>query len=105
MATLPDDVISVVGVSHLWKCHVSCVYRAIGANRLPAWRVAGRWRVSRADAVAAIRRTGPGAAVGGKPAVPRISHRDADHRHRAVKATHSRHLITRPYKRRGPRNA
>lgn len=57
---LPDDLIEVKGVARLWGCHVSCVYRQILRQRLRAYRVAGRWRVSRADALAAVKVTGPG---------------------------------------------
>ncbi len=75
---LPSDLVDVGTVARLWGTHVSAVYRQLHSNKLPAFRICGRWRVSKADALGHIRRTGPGAVEGkARAAIPRISHADA----------------------------
>ncbi len=73
---LPADLLDVSSVARLWQCHVSCVYRQLHSGKLAGYRIGGRWKVSKADAVAFVKRTGPGVIEGevGTDRVPRMGH-------------------------------
>lgn len=60
MPQLPNDLVSVAAVARDLSVSPSAVYRWIAAERITAYRVGGRLRVSLADASAFVQRTGPG---------------------------------------------
>ncbi len=73
---LPADLLDVSAVARLWQVHVSCVYRQLHSGKLIGYRIGGRWKVSRSDAVGFVKRTGGPAEVStGQPGrVPRMGH-------------------------------
>lgn len=52
----PDDLIGANEAAKMLGCHLSTVYRWIFAGALPAWRLAGRYKVSRQAAQGMLRR-------------------------------------------------
>ncbi len=57
---LPADLINVSAAARLLGTHCSCIYRWIASGKLPAWRIGGRYKLSRAEVVAFPKRSGPG---------------------------------------------
>jgi excisionase family DNA binding protein len=64
---LPGDLIGVAEAARLLRVHVSCIYRWLHTGKLPAWRVVGRWWLSRADVLAVPEQVGPGVAQASTP--------------------------------------
>jgi excisionase family DNA binding protein len=79
--SIPSDLIDVAVVARILQVHVSAVYRWLERGRIVGYRIGGRWRLSRADVMAFVRRTGPDVyCINGKatgPPVDQVSHDDA----------------------------
>lgn len=54
MSAIPTDLATPKVIASLLQCHVTSVYRAIHAGRLPAYRRGGRYLVSRSAALATL---------------------------------------------------
>jgi excisionase family DNA binding protein len=48
------DVLDVQAAARILGVHVSCIYRLITSKRLRAWRVGGRYKLSKSDVLAQI---------------------------------------------------
>ena len=76
-ANLPEDTIGVVEAAKLLKVHVSCIYRWLHGKRIAAWRVGGRWWLSRAEVLAVPQRVGPGEVLASPAQRPTLTHAQA----------------------------
>jgi excisionase family DNA binding protein len=56
----PERRVGVKEAARLLGVHCSCVYRWLSSGRLPAWRIGGRWQLSRDDVLGFPQRCGPG---------------------------------------------
>jgi excisionase family DNA binding protein len=76
---LPRDPITVAEGARMLRVHLTTMYRFILRGQVPAVRVGGRWRLSRADVLAFVRRTGPAEAAGqGRGRAPVPTHAEAE---------------------------
>lgn len=54
MSAIPADLVTPKVIARDLQCHITSVYRAIHAGRLPAYRRGGRYLISRAAALALL---------------------------------------------------
>lgn len=77
MSPLPIDPISISAAASLLRVHTSAVHRWVHAGRVGAWKVGGRWVLSRAEILAVPRRTGPALPQSAVPPGAAPSHAEA----------------------------
>jgi excisionase family DNA binding protein len=62
---LPTDLIAIPEAAKILRVHVTSVYRYVMRRQLPAYKVGGRYWLSRGDVLGFVQRTGPGEEGGG----------------------------------------
>ena len=56
---IPTDLLDTLSAAKLLQCDRATITRWIFTGKLPAFRVGGRWRISRADVLSMIERYKP----------------------------------------------
>jgi excisionase family DNA binding protein len=74
---LPTDLIAIPEAAKILRVHVTSVYRYVMRRQLPAYKVGGRYWLSRGDVLGFVQRTGPGEEGGEGPRAPVPSHAEA----------------------------
>jgi excisionase family DNA binding protein len=75
---LPADLIAIPEAAKILRVHVTSVYRYVMRRQLPAYKVGGRYWLSRGDVLGFVQRTGPGGEGGDPgPRAPVPSHAEA----------------------------
>jgi excisionase family DNA binding protein len=75
--TLPADLIAIPEAAKMLRVHVTSVYRYVMRRQLAAYKVGGRYWLSRADVLGFVQRTGPGEERGEERRAPVPSHAEA----------------------------